>query len=59
MSLYGTDSPIDRAYDYYVRITVSGIDCFSIGSETKEEAERIEAILGSSEGVEETEVIES
>lgn len=59
MSVYGTDTPLDRAYDFYVRVKIANIDCYSVGAETRGEAESLRAILDSAEGVQETEVVES
>ncbi|RLM32654.1 hypothetical protein [Haloarcula sp. Atlit-120R] len=59
MSIYGTDTPLDRAYNFYVRVQIAGIDCYSIVAETRDEAESLRAILDSADGVQETEVVES
>lgn len=57
MSIYGTETPLDRAYDYYVRITIEGIDCYSVGAETRGEADALESILAQAADVQETEVV--
>ncbi|WP_135306311.1 hypothetical protein [Haloarcula amylovorans] len=59
MSIYGTDTPLDRAYDFYVRVQIAGIDCYSVGAETRDEAEVLKKRIGSADGVDEIEVIES
>lgn len=59
MSIYGTDTPLDSAYNYYVRITVNGIDCYSVGAESEQEAESMASILGAADDVQNTEVVES
>jgi hypothetical protein len=59
MSVYGTDTPLDRAYNFYVRVQIEGVDCYSVGTETRDEAESLREILDSAEGVQETEVVES
>ncbi|QIO25496.1 hypothetical protein [Haloarcula sp. JP-L23] len=59
MSVYGTDTPLDRAYNFYVRVQIEGIDCYSVGTEGRSEAESLAQILDSAEGVQETEVVQS
>ena len=59
MSVYGTDTPLDRAYNFYVRVQIEGIDCYSVGTESRGEAETLEQIIASAEGVQETEVVET
>ena len=56
MSL-GPNCPHNRGYDWFVRITVEGIDCYSVGCDTRGEAAALAGILGSAAGVQETEVI--
>jgi hypothetical protein len=58
MSVYGTDTPLDSAYSYYVRVTIAGIDCYSIGAESRAEAGALETVLADAKGVQETEVVE-
>lgn len=59
MSIYGTETPLDRAYDYYVRVQIGGIECYSVGCETRDEAESLRPILDSAEGMQETGVVEA
>jgi hypothetical protein len=58
MTVYGTDTPLDRAYNFYVRVQIESIDCYSVGTESRGEAEALAQIIASAEAVQETEVVE-
>jgi hypothetical protein len=57
MSTYGTATPLDRAYDYYIRVKIEGVDCYSVGCDTQLEAERLADVIDQADDVQETEVV--
>lgn len=52
-------TPLDDAYDWFVRITVEGIDCYSVGAEDRSEAESLRTILESADGVDQAEIVQA
>ncbi|ELY68885.1 hypothetical protein [Natrinema versiforme] len=57
MPLHGPRDPKNKGYPYGVRITVAGIDCYSVGAEGRREADSLKSQLEHAEGVTEAEVV--
>ncbi|WP_337653237.1 hypothetical protein [Halomontanus rarus] len=59
MSAYlnGPRDPKNDGYPWGVRVTVGGIDCYSVGAESRLEAQSLESIMAAEEGVSDTEVV--
>ncbi len=57
MSIHSS-TPSD-GYPFHVRVTIAGIDCYSVGAENEMEATALKAQLESAEGVQDAEVVRS
>lgn len=57
MSRLGPRDPNADGYPYGVRITVAGIDCYSVGAEGHMEADMLKDQLERAEGVTDAEVV--
>lgn len=57
MSRLGPRDPNADGYPYGVRITVGGIDCYSVGAEGRIEADSLKSQLERAEGVTDAEVV--
>jgi len=57
MGVLGPRDPGADGYPYGVRVTVAGIDCYSVGADGRMEAEGLKSQLERAEGVTEAEVV--
>ncbi|ELZ04956.1 hypothetical protein [Natrialba asiatica] len=57
MPLHQPRDPKGKGYPWGVRVTVAGIDCYSVGAESKREAGVLKTQMEAQDGVSDAEVV--